>query len=142
MEEKKITLKLISRQSDGNEHSQVELFSEGLLLRTDSGYEISYKETDATGFTGSTTKLTVHSQDKVTMERTGSASSQLILERGKKHHCHYGTPYGEFMVGVTTSSIKSTINENGGTLDFKYVIDINSSYVGDYEINVDVRADS
>lgn len=142
MEEKKITLKLISRQSDGNEHLQVELFSEGLLLRTDSGYEISYKETDATGFTGSTTKLTVHSQDKVTMERTGSASSQLILERGKKHHCHYGTPYGEFMVGVTTSSIKSTINENGGTLDFKYVIDINSSYVGDYEINVDVRADS
>ncbi len=142
MEEKKITLKLISRQYDGEEQSEVELFSEGMLSIADGGYQISYKETDATGYSGATTKLTVHSQDKVTMERTGSVNSQLILERGKKHHCHYGTPYGEFMVGVTTSSINSTIGENGGTLDFKYVIDINSSYVGDYEINVDVRADS
>ncbi len=140
--DKKIMLRLVSLQSDGEDKSKVELLSEGLLRMTDAGYEISYKETDATGFAGSTTKLTVVSDQKVTMERTGAASSTLILEKGKKHHCHYGTPYGELMVGVTTNSIKSTITENGGTLDFKYVLDINSSYVGDYEINLDVKADS
>ncbi len=140
--DKKIMLRLVSLQSDGEDKSKVELFSEGLLRMTDAGYEISYNETDATGFAGSTTKLTVVSDSKVTMERTGAASSTLILEKGKKHHCHYGTPYGDLMVGVTTSSIKSTITENGGTLDFKYVLDINSSYVGDYEINLDVKADS
>lgn len=140
--DKKIMLRLVSLQSDGEDKSKVELLSEGLLRMTDAGYEISYNETDATGFAGSTTKLTVVSDSKVTMERTGAASSTLILEKGKKHHCHYGTPYGDLMVGVTTNSIKSTITENGGTLDFKYVLDINSSYVGDYEINLDVKADS
>lgn len=140
--DKKIMLRLVSLQSDGEDKSKVEILSEGLLRMTDAGYEISYNETDATGFAGSTTKLTVVSDSKVTMERTGAASSTLILEKGKKHHCHYGTPYGDLMVGVTTNSIKSTITENGGTLDFKYVLDINSSYVGDYEINLDVKADS
>lgn len=142
MNDKKIMLTLVSKQNDGQDESRVELVSEGTLSRTDAGYEISYKETEATGFVGSTTKLTICSPDKVVMERYGSANSSLILEKGKRHHCHYGTPYGDFMMGVTTSFIKSTIGENGGTLDFKYVIDINSSYVGDCEINVDVRADS
>ncbi len=142
MEEKKIMLTLVSVQNDGEEENKVELVSEGTLAKTDAGYEISYKETEATGFVGSTTKLTVCSPDMVVMERYGSTQSSLILEKGKRHNCHYGTPYGAFTVGITTSFIKSTIGENGGKLGFKYVLDINSSFLGDCEINVDVRADS
>ena len=142
MKNKNVMINLVSFQSDGREKSKIEIISEGKFSKINGNYEISYEETEATGFEGSRTKLTVTDGSLVTMERSGSASSHLVLERGKKHHCHYGTPYGDFMVGVTTSFIESKLDENGGTLDFKYVIDINSSYIGDYEINIKVNADA
>ena len=74
------------------------------------------------------------------MSRTGSVSSNLIVELGTKHHCVYGTPYGDFMVGVNAKSIDSELDEKGGKLDFKYVIDVNSSYVGDFDVYIEVKS--
>ena len=73
------------------------------------------------------------------MSRTGSVISNLIVELGKKHHCVYGTPYGDLMVGVNANYIHSELDDNGGKLDFKYVIDVNSSYVGDFDISIEVK---
>jgi uncharacterized beta-barrel protein YwiB (DUF1934 family) len=73
------------------------------------------------------------------MSRSGSVSSNLIVELGKKHHCVYGTPYGDFMVGVNANYIHSDLGDNGGKLDFRYVIDVNSSYVGDFDISIEVK---
>ena len=136
---KNVNISLISKQSDGETTEQIELLTEGLFRYDSSGYEISYKETEATGFEGAVTKLSVRNKNRIEMSRTGSATSNMVIELGKKHHCHYGTPYGDFMVGVTAKAIRSDISENGGELDFSYVIDVNSSYVGDFEINIGVK---
>ena len=139
-DKKNVMITLVSKQSEGDETTQTELITEGWLKKTADGFMISYDETEVTGFVGSTTKLTTVGDSCVTMERKGTATSQLIIEKNKKHHCHYGTPYGDFMVGVTTNSIVSALSEKGGKLAFEYVIDINSSYVGNYAIDVDIRA--
>ncbi|MBR6871985.1 MAG: DUF1934 domain-containing protein [Ruminococcus sp.] len=136
---KNVNISLISKQSDGENTEQIELLTEGLLRYCKDGYELSYEETDATGFEGAVTKLSVTEHSKVVMSRTGASGTDLVIELGKKHHCHYGTPYGEFMVGVTAKTIRSDMTENGGRLDFSYVIDVNSGYVGDFEINIGVK---
>lgn len=135
---KDITISLISRQSDGEQSEQTELFTEGKYMKTADGYVISYDETEATGFDGAVTKLQVYGDDKVVMTRSGAAASNLVIENGKKHHCHYGTPYGDFVVGVNTKSISTNVSNGKGHLEFKYVIDVNSSYVGDFEISIDI----
>lgn len=139
MKAKDVNITLISCQSDGNDKQSTELFTKGKLSFTNGNYVISYEESEATGFEGSVTTLEVFAQDKVIMERKGAASSQLIIEKGKKHFCRYGTPYGDFTIGVNAQDIKSTLDENGGKLKFSYVLDINASYIGDFEIDIDVK---
>lgn len=136
---KDVTISLISTQSDGTDSEQTELITQGKYQKTADGYVLSYEETEATGFEGSVTKLAVTGSDKIVMTRTGAAASNLVIETGKKHHCHYGTPYGEFMVGVNAKEIRNSVTEKGGRLDFKYVIDVNSSYVGDFSISINVK---
>ena len=75
------------------------------------------------------------------MQRVGKAPSNLIIEMNKKHHCHYGTPYGEFMVGIFAHSIDNKLNDNGGDLYFKYTVDVNSSYISDNEVYINVKQD-
>lgn len=132
-----ITLKSI--QSDGNDSNETELITEGSYKKTADGFIIAYEESEATGYKGSRTILTTIGDTQVTMQRTGSTNSNLFIEKGKKHHCHYGTPFGDFMVGITTKDIKSTLSDNGGDLYLKYIVDINSSYISEHEIIVNIK---
>jgi uncharacterized beta-barrel protein YwiB (DUF1934 family) len=132
-----ITLKSVQR--NGDQKFETELITEGSYRKTPDGYVITYAESEATGYKNSTTILTTLGDMQVTMQRKGAATSNLIVEKGKKHHCHYGTPYGDFTVGITTGNIKSDLNETGGDLYFKYVIDINSSYVSDNEVFISIK---
>ena len=132
-------MKLVSRQSDGEQKESTELLSRAVYEKTNSGYKLTYDESEATGFKGSTTTIELFDGKKVVMSRTGSVISNLIVELGKKHHCVYGTPYGDLMVGVNANYIHSELDDNGGKLDFKYVIDVNSSYVGDFDISIEVK---
>lgn len=133
-------MKLVSSQSDGDKKESTELLSRAIYEKTISGYKLTYDESEATGYEGSTTTIELFEGKKVVMSRTGSVSSNLIVELGTKHHCVYGTPYGDFMVGVNAKSIDSELDEKGGKLDFKYVIDVNSSYVGDFDVYIEVKS--
>lgn len=131
-----ITIKSI--QFDGTEKNVTEVITEGSFKETQEGFEIEYKETDATGFQGSSTKL-LHSQGKLHLIRSGSANSDLLIEADKKNYCLYGTPYGELTVGVMGKEVNSLISSVGGKITASYVLDINSAYVGDYEIELTVK---
>ena len=134
-----VTISLVSTQSDGNSSDQTELITRGRLEKKADRFVISYDETEATGFEGTVTELSVYGNNKIILNRTGKYNSNLIVEQGKKHHCHYGTPYGEIMVGVNSKEIISNLTEKGGNVSFKYVIDVNSSYLGDFDISIDVK---
>jgi len=139
LNKKDVSIRLVSKQFDGENNEETEIFSMGTLEKTNQGYRISYVESEATGFEGSTTVLETFGDTKVTMERSGTVTSNLIIEKNTKHHCVYGTPYGAFTVGVNAKDISSDLDDNGGRLDFNYVIDVNSSYLGDFAISVEVR---
>lgn len=134
MEHRKAIIKIVSLQSDGDNSSKIELVSEGYLTALADGFEVAYNETQATGFEGSSTRLTYKNGGYITMNRSGSWSSKLILEEGKRHLCRYGTPYGDLSVGVYTSMVSAHINDDGAKMEFHYTIDIGSETVGKYEI--------
>ena len=75
----------------------------------------------------------------VTMTRSGKAISSLFIEKGKKHHCHYGTEYGEMLLGISASRIVNNMTEDGGDMYFKYTIDVNSALVSENEIYLNVK---
>ncbi len=134
-----VTITLKSVQTADSERSEVELITDGRMRKIDGGFEIVYNESEATGFEGSTTILSCVGNTRASMQRTGAAPSNLIIEKDKKHHCHYGTPYGEFIVGIYTHKIDNKLTEDGGDLYFKYTVDVNSAYVSDNEVFVNVK---
>jgi uncharacterized beta-barrel protein YwiB (DUF1934 family) len=140
--EKNVYINLKSTQFADDERDVTELFTYGRLKRgrgkNKDKYKITYDESAATGFEGTVT-LDVTGNDMIMMNRTGDALSNLIIERGKKHHCHYGTPFGDFMVGVSADEIRSELDDNGGDIYLKYTIDINSSYMSETEMHINVR---
>ncbi len=132
---KEVRIKIKTIQSadeeDGEDGEVTELFTFGKLsrLKDSDGYRIVYDETEVMGFEGCRVALDV-TDSFVKMSRTGKASSTLFIEKGKKHHGHYGTPFGDFMIGI---------NDNGGDLYMKYTIDVNSDFLSENEIFVNVE---
>ncbi|MCD7726817.1 MAG: DUF1934 domain-containing protein [Ruminococcus sp.] len=139
MEEKNVLITFKTRQDDGVNQEEIEVITGGSFLKTDDGYVIKYEETEATGFDGCLTTLTVTGEEKVVLDRTGAVQSRLVIDRNKKHYCNYGTPYGSIQMGVQTGEIRSTLNDSGGDLFFKYVIDVEASLLGNYEVSINVK---
>lgn len=117
----------------------IELITAGRYYSKDGKRFISYRESEATGLDGVTTTLTVEGDECVTLVRSGASQSRLIIERGKRQLCHYGTDYGSLMVGISGCHIVSKLDDGGGELSFNYTLDVNSSTVSRNEVSISVR---
>ncbi|MCL2033665.1 MAG: DUF1934 domain-containing protein [Oscillospiraceae bacterium] len=124
---------------DEDDRDVVEIFTTGKYYKRNGCYFISYDETEATGFEGSKTTLKVDKDKRVTMERSGKTKSQLIVERGVRHHCHYDAGIDGMMIGVSGNLIKSSLTDSGGNLEFKYSLDINSILASENEMYINVK---
>lgn len=132
-------IKIKSIQRDGADENQTEVITAGSFRKIKSGYEIKYEETDATGYEGSKTVLKILDGSKIELVRSGAVTSELYIERNRKNFCLYGTPFGEMTVGVQAKNVESFLTDLGGKVCASYVIDINSSLVGNYDLEIDVK---
>lgn len=135
---KNVCITIKSTQKVDEEKDTTELFTFGAMEQFDGGFRLHYDESEATGFEGSSVTLEV-SENMVTMTRSGKVISSLFIEKGKKHHCHYGTEFGDFMIGVSTDEIKNELKSTGGDVYLRYTLDINSSYMSENEMHINVK---
>lgn len=123
MEEKYLITIKGTMEQDGKSET-VELMTRGSLVHKDGAFYIIYKETEATGYAGCTTTVKVaEDARKVSMLRFGKVPSQLIIEKGTRHLCHYETGYGAISLGVAADVIEHALTDGGGTLNFSYTLD-------------------
>lgn len=125
---------------DGDDEPDiVEIFTTGTYQQENGHYYISYDESEATGFEGSTTTLKVE-DGMVTMSRISEEiDSQLIIQDGVRHQCQYDLGYGDMMIGVNGHSIKSSLGLAGGDLRFRYSLDVNSMFASENELYITVK---
>ncbi len=133
-----VLISLTSVQHQDGEESRTELLTKADMHTENGCLVVSYEDTQATGFEGSVTTIKVNGCKDASIIRKGTANSVLSLETGRKHFCQYGTPYGNFQIGVYTHSIENTLAESG-RLYFKYTLDLNSSHLSDNEIILTVQ---
>lgn len=136
MDNASITLNT-SSTAEGNTDT-AELFTKGEFRVHKGDYYIDYDETEATGFAGSHVQLRI-AGETMTMTRTGKNFSNLVFEKGARHFCHYGTEYGDCMIGISTVQLDNSMTENGGRCHVKYTIDINGGLITENEITLKVR---
>lgn len=126
-------------QDQEGEKNSVSLSTRGSYLCRNGKYYISYRESQATGFEGCTTTVKVEEDKKVSMLRYGPAPSQLIIESGRRHLCHYSTGEGALMLGISAGAIVNQLASRGGQLEFSYTLDVNTVDVSTNNVKITVR---
>ena len=141
MEEKYlITIKGTMEQDSKSE--TVELMTRGSLVHKDGAFYIIYKETEATGYAGCTTTVKVaEDARKVSMLRFGKVPSQLIIEKGVRHVCHYETGVGALTLGVAADEIRCQLTDAGGQAFFSYTLDDGTQELSRNLVEVTVTLD-
>jgi len=137
---KEVLINIKGVQEQDGQREEVELFTTGNFYRRGNSYYIAYDESEATGFEGAHTTVQVEDgSQRVTMRRTGSVRSQLIVERGVRHQCNYDTGYGNVIIGVLGDRISSTLTPAGGDLEFGYSLDVNTSLASENSVAINIR---
>ncbi|NLB42723.1 MAG: DUF1934 domain-containing protein [Clostridiales bacterium] len=129
-----LTIKGSHRSADG-ENSSMELITEGRLLEQNGIVHIEYDESEISGKTGTKTRFSFL-DDGVSMERSGTSSSQFLFQRGKKYIDTRVTPLGSIQMEVYPTRVRHELGSEEGSLNLKYQLDIDGMSIGTYELNL------
>lgn len=130
---KKVLVNIIDRHSADGDNYSTELTTSGLYEPLEDGFSLSYNESGEE-LAGSVTHLLVHSDGKISMNRSGKYNTEMVFEPQHRHTCFYETPFGSLMMGIYTKSVAFEPCENGGKLHFSYTIDFNNDLSSENEL--------
>ena len=85
------------------------------------------------------TAIKLGKDNSVTITRKGAYNSKFTVQEGKRCNSLYTTPFGTMSMGFYGEKVTGNLNENGGTLELKYIVDINKSQASKNEIYITVR---
>lgn len=127
------------QEVDG-EKDKIELQTVGsYLLKPDHAY-IGYKEYDEENpSVSSNNVIKVENDELVTIIRNGEVQTRLILEKGRRHLCHYRTVAGDLMIGVFADTIRNELSDKGGKLHVSYSLDFNNELISNNEFYIDIQ---
>ena len=132
-----ITITDISRTPDGEDSGQV--ITRGCMVGGPEDYTLHFTEM-LDDEHECDTRMHVKNRACVSILRTGTYNSEMIIEAGRRHNSHYITPYGEFMIGIFARSVESTVEMNGGKLKLNYTIDFFGGHAAEKVLIIDVSA--
>lgn len=132
-------INIIGEMDQQGERDTVNLLTRGSFQKRNGHFYITYKESEATGYEGNTTTVRVEDENKVSMLRYGPSPSQLIIERGKRHVCHYDSGYGSLSLGVAADEIQNRLTETGGDVTFSYTLDTGSSQISHNKVTITIQ---
>ena len=115
----------------------IELTTEGTMERQKEVWVLSYEESDLTGLAGVTTAFRVGPRG-VVLKRSGKLQNQMIFMEGRRHESLYQLDIGALMIAVRATSVKSALDEKGGTVDILYNIEIEDTAMGTMEYHLSI----
>lgn len=134
---KNCTVRLTDIQIEEDDRQAVEITTQGEYEWTGEGYSLRFEELFDEGVRSMTT-IRSCGNGCVTILHRGDVTTELTVELGKRHNCHYFTPYGELLIGIDAVEIVDELNENGGRLKMLYSIDYYAAVAAMKEITVEI----
>lgn len=137
---KDVYISIKGSQEYEDDQNKMEVTTAGKFYDKDGKYYVSYVEGELAGLEKCNTTIKVSPDGIVTMMRHGQTNTHMIFEKGKCHIGHYETPYGDFTISVTANDINVSLDENGGSIDIDYMMDINNVARSRNGISLKIRA--
>lgn len=117
----------------------ISLFTVGDYKKTENGYLISYMDTETTGFAGDITTLETNGNKSITIRRRGKSFMDLVVEKDRRNVSHYDTEFGSMLVGVHGNDLRINLDDSGGTVSFRYALDIDTNIVSEHSLDITVK---
>ena len=128
-------IRIVSKQRTENGDHQGEMSVLGRITYEDNKNIIEYIENNEETGPEETT-ITVFENDTVSIVRNGQFSSEMMVEKGKRHLTFYRTPYGELTMGIYGTNVEFEKDEKGATLKLKYDLDFNNGFVSENTMKI------
>ena len=134
-----ISIKGTESLIEDNDIDNIELVTEGKYYKKGNKHYFSYSETEEmTGFENTQTTLKIDG-DTVSITRFGEINSHMVFKEGEKHLGHYETPFGSFTVGITSDSVIVDMGEKTGSINIKYMLEIDNSAKALHSLQLSIR---
>lgn len=135
---KEVLISILGVQSYENDEPQkLELVTNGVLEIEENRTRLLYEETEMTGMDGVHTAFEIY-PDQVVLDRTGTVESRMVFREGERKESLYDMGFGALLLTVTATKVKSAIDENGGTMDLAYNIEVEHSARGINTYHIEV----
>ena len=135
---KKVYVSIIGETSVNGDDDKTELVTEGEYTFRNGKYLLRYREQLSDVGDECTTVIRIDNET-VVMSRSGNINTQMIFEKGKRHVGHYETPLGSFTIGVSTDALAIKVDDNGGEVEIRYILDINNSAQVENYLHLNIR---
>lgn len=138
--EHRVVISIEGKQSfPGSEPEVVQTETQGTLEdRGEAGLLLTYREEPGSGLEGTRTTLLVEPR-RVTLERTGTLTSQMVFEEGQEHRSAYATPYGALALTVRTHKLHTHLDARGGEVTIYYDLELDRAGAGRNMLRLQVR---
>lgn len=136
---KDVLVSISGLQFEIDKEEAVEVISVGEYYNRNGKHYILYDEIleEVEGITNCTLKI---SDKQVSIQKKGANNVHMIFEANRKNITYYNTPFGDLQIGINTTSIKVTEEEDQILVTINYELDINYSHVSDCEIQVKITS--
>lgn len=122
-----------------SEEDAFELMTDGEYSWEGGVSTFSYIESQLTGFDGLLTTFNVE-PDRVVLRRGDESNADMIFSEDQKHHFLYETPFGAITMGIDTHSIVKNMRDDGGHLEIRYDIEVDSVSISSNLFSIDIVA--
>ena len=137
---RKVTISIKgSLSASEKDEDAFELMTDGEYSRENDVSTFSYIESQLTGFDGLLTTFNVE-PDRVVLRRGDGLEGDMIFSEKQKHHFLYETPFGAVTMGIDTHSIEKNMREDGGHLEIRYDIQVDSVAVSSNLFRIDIQS--
>lgn len=116
----------------------IELVTDGIYCRSETGYQIFYVESAVTGLEGTSTTVDI-SPEGIIVERKGMLNSKMCFAEGKKNRFLYDTRYGAATMELETRKVRARFDDYGGELSIDYVVNMEHTVASRNTLNMSVK---
>lgn len=79
-------------------------------------------------------------EDSMEVVKKGPVNVHMVFEKGKKNEAYYQTPFGDLLVGISTTHMEMHEKENELAVKVEYALEVNCEFLADCSISLNVQS--
>ncbi|MDR3595912.1 DUF1934 domain-containing protein [Clostridium sp.] len=120
------------------EKDLIEVVTPGEFYEIEGGFKVQYDETELSGMKGTKTTIIIR-KDSFDLIREGTTETKMEFVNNKSTASMYKTPYGILDIEINTRKLNINVDENGGTINTMYILDIGEQQALKTNLNIEIK---